>query len=120
MSNYNNDETKIIQRGEVWLAELGKGVGSEQQGSRPVLIMQNNLGNKYSNVITVVPLTSQIKRTDLPVHVSINNRALVRNSVALVEQVRSVSTERLVAKLCRVTKAEQELVSSALKRNLEI
>lgn len=106
-------EDDIVKRGDIWVAELGKGVGSEQRGRRPVLVMQNNLGNKYSDVITILPLTSQKKKEDLPTHVQISEPFLLTDSEVLVEQVRSISRERFIAKVGRISQENQALVDDA-------
>ena len=112
------DDVKLVvddtvKRGDVWVAELGKGVGSEQRGCRPVLVIQNNLGNIYSDVVTILPLTSKNKREDLPVHVLISEPFLLTNSEVLVEQVRAISKERLIAKVGRISQENQTLVDDA-------
>ena len=106
-------EDDVVKRGDIWVAELGKGVGSEQRGRRPVLVMQNNLGNKYSDVITILPLTSQKKKEDLPTHVPISEPFLLTDSEVLVEQVRSISRERFIAKVGRISQENQALVDDA-------
>ncbi len=97
--------TKIsstIKRGQVWLADLGKNLGSEQGGIRPVLIMQNDIGNKYSPTVTICPLTSKNKK-NLPTHVILRNQKFLPEvSVALVEQITTIDKGRLI-KLLGVT-----------------
>lgn len=106
-------EDDAVKRGDIWVAELGKGVGSEQRGRRPVLVMQNNLGNRYSDVITILPLTSQKKKENLPTHVQISEPFLLTDSEVLVEQVRSISRERFIAKVGKISPENQALVDNA-------
>ena len=106
-------EDDVVKRGDIWVAELGKGVGSEQRGRRPVLVMQNNLGNKYSDVITILPLTSQKKKEVLPTHVQISEPFLLTDSEVLVEQARSISRERFIAKVGKISPENQALVDNA-------
>lgn len=87
-----------IRRGEVYIADLGcDAEGSEQHGVRPVVIMQNDIGNHYSTTISVVPLTSSIKKSDLPTHYVIcNAEFLDKRSMALGEALRTIDKRRLI------------------------
>jgi len=88
--------TTIIRRGHVWLADLRIGaIGSEQGEIRPVLVVQNNIGNKFSPTVTVVPLTTK-RKNNLPTHVEINDSCLPVLSIALVEQIRTIDKSRLI------------------------
>lgn len=87
----------IIRRGDVWLADLRIGaIGSEQGEIRPVLVVQNNIGNKFSPTVTVVPLTTKRKKNNLPTHVLINDLFLTSPSIALVEQIRTIDKSRFM------------------------
>ena len=87
-----------IQRGEIYLADLGEGVGSEQKGVRPVLIVQNNRGNKYSPTVTVLPITTKIhKSSGLPTHVIIDGMGgLKEKSATIAEQIVTIDKTRLI------------------------
>lgn len=87
---------KEIRRGQVYIADLGTGQGSEQQGIRPVLIIQNDVGNHFGSTVLVVPITSQNKR-EMPTHLRISSgiAGLTKDSTALVEQMRTVDKSRL-------------------------
>lgn len=87
---------KEIRRGQVYIADLGSGQGSEQQGVRPVLIIQNDVGNHFGNTVLVVPITSQMKK-DMPTHMRISQgtAGLTKDSTALIEQMRTVDKSRL-------------------------
>ena len=87
-----------IQRGEIYLADLGEGIGSEQKGMRPVLIVQNNRGNKYSPTVTVLPITTKIhKSSGLPTHVIIDGMGgLKEKSATIAEQIVTIDKTRLI------------------------
>ncbi|WP_242830094.1 type II toxin-antitoxin system PemK/MazF family toxin [Butyrivibrio sp. XPD2002] len=87
-----------IQRGEIYLADLGEGVGSEQKGIRPVLIVQNNRGNKYSPTVTVLPITTKIhKSSGLPTHVILDGvGGLKEKSATIAEQIMTIDKTRLI------------------------
>lgn len=92
-----------IKRGDVYLADLSPVVGSEQGGLRPVLIVQNDVGNKYSPTVIVAAITSQISKSKLPTHIEIkaNEFGLTKDSVLLLEQIRTIDKRRLRQKLGR-------------------
>ena len=89
---------KEIQRGEIYLADLGEGVGSEQKGVRPVLIVQNNRGNKYSPTVTVLPITTKVhKSSGLPTHVILDGiGGLKEKSATIAEQIVTIDKTRLI------------------------
>lgn len=85
-----------ILRGDIYNADLGYNTGSEQNGLRPVLVIQNNTGNKFSPTIIVSPITSEIKKPEMPTHVVLGRRfGLSLNSMVLLEQIRVIARERL-------------------------
>lgn len=90
-----------IKRGDMFYADLSPVVGSEQGGVRPVLIIQNDLGNKYSPTVIAAAITSQMNKTELPTHISINSDScgLKSNSVVLTEQIRTIDKSRLKEKI---------------------
>lgn len=91
----------VIKRGDMFYADLSPVVGSEQGGIRPVLIIQNDLGNKYSPTVIAAAITSQTNKTKLPTHIAINseNCGLKSNSVILAEQIRTIDKSRLKEKI---------------------
>ena len=91
----------IVKRGDMFYADLSPVIGSEQGGIRPVLIIQNDLGNKYSPTVIAAAITSQTNKTKLPTHIEIreNTRGLKNNSVVLVEQIRTIDKSRLKEKI---------------------
>ena len=102
-----------VYRGEVYLATL-LGEGSEQKGTRPVLIIQNNVGNQFSPTTIIAPITTSFKKSSLPVHVPVYNRDLYKDSVVLCEQIQVMDKSRLEKQLCRLTDKEMSAVNKAL------
>lgn len=90
-----------IKRGEIFYAELNPVIGSEQGGTRPVLVIQNDIGNQYSPTTIVVAITSQISKAKLPTHVEVRaiRSGLERDSVILTEQIRTIDKSRLKEKV---------------------
>lgn len=90
-----------IKRGDVFFADLSPVRGSEQGGQRPVLIIQNNIGNKYSPTVIVAAITAKIAKAKLPTHVEVgaSQVGLLKDSVVLLEQVRTIDKTRLIQKL---------------------
>lgn len=105
-----------IKRGDVYFADLSPVRGSEQGGQRPVLIVQNNIGNKYSPTVIVAAITAKIAKAKLPTHVEIESSkvGLVRDSVVLLEQVRTIDKTRLIQKLGQLESDDMSLVDKAL------
>ena len=91
----------VIKRGDMFYADLSPVVGSEQGGIRPVLIIQNDMGNKYSPTVIAAAITSQMNKTKLPTHIEINseNCGLKNDSVVLAEQIRTIDKSRLKEKI---------------------
>ncbi len=110
-----------IKLGDIFYASLTPTVGSEQGGIRPVLIIQNNKGNRYSPTTVVIPITSSMSKRDLPTHVILDNTiGLEKKSIALIEQIRTLDKSRLLKKITRISKADLEKVKEAVKVNLNI
>lgn len=91
----------VIKRGDMFYADLSPVVGSEQGGIRPVVIIQNDLGNKYSPTVIAAAITSQTNKTKLPTHIEIqgNTKGLKNDSVILTEQIRTIDKSRLKEKI---------------------
>ena len=89
--------TMVVKRGDIFYADLSPVIGSEQGGIRPVIIIQNDIGNKYSPTVIVAAITSQINKAKLPTHVEISSEeyGLNRDSVVLLEQIRTLDKKRL-------------------------
>lgn len=95
------DSKSIVKRGEIYFANLGEGIGSEQKGERPVLIIQNDTGNKHSPTTIVALITSVDKKVGLPVHCEIKKEisCLSKDSIILLEQLRTIDKSRLTNKV---------------------
>ena len=106
--------SKMVRRGDIWMADLRIGaVGSEQGKIRPVLVVQNNIGNKHSPTVTVVPLTSRTKN-NLPTHVILNEPCLPSRSIALVEQIRTIDKSRLIRHIGRISESIMNQINEAI------
>ncbi len=94
----------MIKRGDIFYADLRPVVGSEQGGIRPVLVIQNDIGNKYSPTVIVAAVTSQINKSKLPTHLELDAKefGLSKDSVVLLEQVRTIDKSRLREKVCHL------------------
>lgn len=94
----------MVKRGDIFYADLRPVIGSEQGGIRPVLIIQNDVGNKYSPTVICAAITSQINKAKLPTHIEIEAKkyALIKDSVILLEQVRTIDKKRLKEKICHL------------------
>ena len=84
----------IVKKGDLYFADLSPVIGSEQGGVRPVLVVQNNVGNKHSPTVVVVPISS-VRKKDLPVHIQVRCSGLPKNSTVLAEQIRTIDRQRL-------------------------
>ncbi|KDR94824.1 mRNA interferase MazF [Peptoclostridium litorale DSM 5388] len=113
----NNEE---IKRGDIYYADLSPVVGSEQGGVRPVLVVQNDIGNKYSPTIIIAAITAKIDKAKLPTHVEIraNEYGLVKNSVVLLEQIRTIDKKRLREKIGSFDRKMMNKVDEALQISL--
>ena len=109
-----------LSRGDVFFADLDPAFGCEQSGTRPVLIVQNNTGNRYSNTTIVAAISQRIKPS-LPTHVAIQETlGIGQNSVILLEQLRTIDEKRLAGKLGRLDEKQMHLVDAALMASLGI
>lgn len=110
--------SSMIKRGDIYLADLSPVTGSEQGGLRPVLVYQNNVGNRHSPTVMVAAITSQFHKAKLPTHVEITTEKykIERNSVILLEQVRTIDKERLdyENKITTLNSEDMERVDLAL------
>ncbi len=108
--------TIIVKRGDIFYADLSPVVGSEQGGIRPVIIIQNDVGNKYSPTVIVAAITSQINKAKLPTHVEISSEeyGLNKDSVVLLEQIRTLDKKRLKEKIGHMTDSDMKKVDEAL------
>ena len=112
------NENTIVKRGDIFYADLSPVVGSEQGGVRPVLVIQNDVGNRYSPTIIVAAITSQLKKAKLPTHIEIEagSFGLVKDSVLLLEQIRTIDRKRMKNK---IGKCDREFLRK-IRKALEI
>lgn len=110
----------LIKRGDIFYADLSPVIGSEQGGIRPVLVVQNDIGNKYSPTIIVAAITSQINKAKLPTHFELdgNEYGLMKDSVVLLEQVRTIDRKRLKEKVGHLDEDQMEKINNALEISL--
>ncbi|MBS4032076.1 MAG: type II toxin-antitoxin system PemK/MazF family toxin [Clostridiales bacterium] len=109
-----------VKRGYIFFADLSPVVGSEQGGVRPVLVVQNDVGNKYSPTVIIAAITSQIEKAKLPTHVEVEAKeyGLEKDSVILLEQIRTIDKQRLQDKVTELDDRVMQRVNQALKISL--
>lgn len=110
----------IVKRGDVYFADLSPVVGSEQGGVRPVLVIQNDIGNRFSPTVIVAAITAQIQKAKLPTHVEIDAKqyGFERDSVILLEQIRTIDKQRLTDKITHLDEVMMSRVDEALQISL--
>jgi mRNA interferase MazF len=111
-----------IKRGDIFYADLSPVIGSEQGGVRPILVIQNDVGNRHSPTIICAAITSKMNKAKLPTHIEVDAKKyhLVKNSVVLLEQIRTIDKQRLKEFICHVDKKLMLQVEEALKISLEL
>ena len=109
-----------IVRGEVYYADLSPVIGSEQGGYRPVLVVQNNKGNRFSTTVIVAPISSKLTKNHLPTHVVIVLEGLQKKSVILLEQLRTIDKKRIREKVGKVNEAMMQEVNMAMRTSLDL
>lgn len=116
----SKEETLEIKRGDIFYADLSPVVGSEQGGTRPVLIVQNNIGNRFSPTVIVAAITSKITKAKLPTHIAIpaSKKGLEKDSVILAEQLRTIDKQRLQSKVTNIEDRIMDKVDYALEVSL--
>ncbi|MBR0465943.1 MAG: type II toxin-antitoxin system PemK/MazF family toxin [Clostridia bacterium] len=109
-----------IKRGEIYYADLSPVVGSEQGGIRPVLILQNDVGNKFSPTVIAAAITSQQEKSRLPTHINLNSAdsGLAKDSIVLLEQMRTLDKRRLKEKTGSLSKTSMNMVDKAISVSL--
>lgn len=109
-----------VRRGDIYYADLSPVVGSEQGGIRPVLIIQNDIGNKHSPTVICAAITSRMNKAKLPTHVEIDAKKykIVKDSVVLLEQIRTIDKQRLKDQVCHVDRELMRKVDEALRISL--
>ena len=111
-----------VKRGDIHYADLSPVVGSEQGGIRPVLIIQNDVGNRHSPTVICAAITSKMNKAKLPTHVAIDARRyqIVKNSVILLEQIRTIDKKRLKDMVCHLDQEIMNKVDEAIKISFEL
>lgn len=110
----------MVKRGDVFYANLSPVIGSEQGGTRPVLVIQNDKGNKYSNTIIVAPISKKMSKPPIPTHVIFADPALSYVSMILCEQLRTIDKQRLAQWICTLDELTMEKVDQAIKVSLNL
>ena len=111
-----SDDFQLIKRGELYYADLSPVIGSEQGGVRPVLLVQNDVGNKYSPTVIAAAVTSKLTKARLPTHIELSARTygLVKDSVVLLEQIRTIDKRRLKERIGLLSPQVMARVDDAL------
>jgi Growth inhibitor len=112
----------VVRRGDIYYADLRPVVGSEQGGVRPVLIIQNDMGNRYSPTVICAAITSKMNKAKLPTHVALEAEryGIVKDSVVLLEQVRTIDKSRLREKVCHLDDNILVKINTALEVSLAL
>ena len=114
---------KEYRRGEIYYADLGdSNIGSEQTGTRPVLIIQNNIGNKFSPTVIVACMTSRLFKNEIPTHVRIDSEDyfLPSDSLILCEQIKTIDKQRLSNYIATLSLADEKRVNTALRLSISL
>ena len=117
MEEKNTEDTKMnIKRGDIYYADLSPVIGSEQGGLRPVLIVQNDVGNRYSPTVIAAAITSKLGKARLPTHIDVSctHAGLSKDSVILLEQIRTIDKKRLKEKMGHLDEQTMNDVNSAI------
>lgn len=112
----------IMRRGDIYYADLRPVIGSEQGGIRPVLIIQNDVGNKHSPTVICAAITSKMNKAKLPTHIELNASKydMVKDSVILLEQLRTIDKKRLKDRICHLDQDIMQVVNNGLMVSLEL
>lgn len=111
-----------MRRGDIYYADLRPVIGSEQGGIRPVLIIQNDVGNKHSPTVICAAITSKMNKAKLPTHIELNASKydMVKDSVILLEQLRTIDKKRLKDRICHLDQDIMQVVNYGLMVSLEL
>ena len=111
-----------MRRGDIYYADLRPVIGSEQGGIRPVLIIQNDVGNKHSPTVICAAITSKMNKAKLPTHIELNagKYDMVKDSVILLEQLRTIDKKRLKDRICHLDQDIMQIVNNGLMVSLEL
>ena len=105
-----------IRRGEIYYADLSPVVGSEQGGVRPIVVLQNDVGNRFSPTVIVAAITSQLTKAKIPTHIELaaNQYFLPKDSVVLLEQIRTIDKSRIKQKICALDNKKMQEINKAI------
>lgn len=111
-----------MKRGDIYYADLRPVIGSEQGGIRPVLIIQNDIGNKHSPTVICAAITSKMNKAKMPTHIELNASKydMVKDSVILLEQLRTIDKKRLKDRICHLDQDIMQVVNNGLMISLEL
>ena len=114
--------TPPVRRGDIFYADLSPVIGSEQGGLRPVLIVQNDVGNRYSPTVIAAAITSRMGKTRLPTHIDIyaDRVGLAKDSVILLEQIRTIDKKRLREYVCHIDQERMKKIDQAIRISLDL
>ena len=104
----------MIERGDIYYADLNPVTGSEQGGVRPVLVIQNDTGNRFSPTVIVAAITSNLGKARLPTHIVIEEESLSEKSIVLLEQIRTIDKTRLIKKMGRLSEMDMLRIDEAI------
>ena len=107
-----------IHRGEIYIARLDPVIGSEQNGTRPVLVIQNNIGNHFCPTLIVAPITNTYKHAELPVHYALKSCCLSGHNTVLLEQIKTIDKTRIIKFLGRISQSQIKDIDQKLKISL--
>ncbi len=112
----------VIRRGDIYYADLRPIIGSEQGGIRPVVVIQNEAGNKHSSTVIIAAITSKLNKAKLPTHVELDSKCcdISKDSVILLEQLRTIDKQRLKEKVCHLEGPIMNRINDALRISLEL
>lgn len=115
-------KAKEVKRGDIFYADLSPVVGSEQGGQRPVLIIQNDVGNYFSTTVIVAPITTHSQKKPMPTHVPLTTKVtgIPKNSVVLLEQVRTIDKQRLMDRIDHLDTSVMKKVNQGLRVSLSL
>ena len=110
----------MMKRGDVYYADLSGSLGSEQGGVRPVVIVQNDKGNRHSHTVIAAPISTKLSKPPIPTHVLIPENTLERSSMILLEQMRTLVKQRLGQWVCTLDQKTMQYVNEAIKISLNL
>ena len=108
-----------VKRGQIYMADLNPVMGSEQGGFRPVVVIQNDVGNQFSPTIIVAAITTRNKKS-IPTHAKLTSAGLPKDSIALLEQIRTIDKCRLIEYMGEVSETEMNRITEALRKSIDV